>query len=159
MKYIIRAIKYYIYFSLLCTVIIFALVGIGAVEGNIESIFKGGYNSIWQIAIFFALVAAVYPKLGFIQRKIYINKDWGEIREDVMEYMKERKYEPETEENGIISFRIRGLAGKLSKMYEDRISLTRTEDGYIIEGLRKDVLRFANGLEHLLTPHNEVQGN
>ena len=40
-------------------------------------------------------------------------------------------------------------------MYEDRITLRRTGDGYELEGLRKDVLRLAAGLEHRLTPQNE----
>ena len=40
------------------------------------------------------------------------------------------------------------MAGRLSKMYEDRITLTRTPDGYQMEGLRKDVLRLAVGIEN-----------
>jgi hypothetical protein len=37
-------------------------------------------------------------------------------------------------------------------MYEDRVVLTRTEDGYYLEGLRKDVLRLATSLEYKLNP-------
>ena len=40
MKYLIRSIKYFIYFSLMCTVIVSILVLIGAVEGDINSIFE-----------------------------------------------------------------------------------------------------------------------
>ena len=62
--------------------------------------------------------------------------------------MKERRYELEEENGNMLSFRIKGIAGKLSKMYEDRITITRTLDGYYMEGLRKDVLRLASGLEY-----------
>ena len=46
MKYFVRAVKYFIYFSLLTTLIVGALVLIGAVEGNINAIFEDGYDSI-----------------------------------------------------------------------------------------------------------------
>jgi len=154
MKYIIRAIKYFIYFSLMCTVIVTALVLIGAVEGDINSIFQDGYESIWKIAIFFALVAAVYPKVGFISRPVNVAKSWNEIREDVTDYMSERRYRLETESDETVTFRFEGAAGRLSKMYEDRLTLSKTADGWSLEGLRKDVFRLSMGLEHRLNPQS-----
>ena len=70
MKYLIRAVKYFFYFAILTTVIVTALVMIGAVEGGIENIFEDGYNSLYKIAIFFAIVAAVYPKFGFVTSRL-----------------------------------------------------------------------------------------
>ena len=150
MKYIIRSIKYFIYFSIMCTVIVSALVLIGAVDGDINAIFEDGYASIGKIAIFFALVAAVYPKVAFIKRDISSGKEWSEIREEVIEYMKERQWELESESDGVATFRARGVAARISKMYEDRITITRSVGGYQMEGLRKDVMRLATGLEHRL---------
>ena len=154
MKYLVRSIKYFIYFSLMCTVIVSALVMIGAVEGDINSIFADGYASLGKIAIFFALVAAVYPKVGFINRGISSDKEWSEVRNDVIEYMKERQWELESESDGAATFRVKGVAARLSKMYEDRITLTRSAEGYQMEGLRKDVMRLATGLEHRLDPQS-----
>lgn len=154
MKYLVRSIKYFIYFSLMCTVIVSVLVMIGAVEGDINFIFEDGYASIGKIAIFFALVAAVYPKVGFINRGISSDKEWSEIRNDVIEYMKERQWELESESDGAATFRVKGVAARLSKMYEDRITLTRSAEGYQMEGLRKDVMRLATGLEHRLDPQS-----
>ena len=148
MKYFIRAIKYFIYFAVLTTVILTALVLIGAVEGNIDSIFEGGTDALWKIAVFFALVAAVYPKVGFITRDIPAERNWDEIREDVLTFFRERRYELESETPQQVTFRIRGAAGRLSKMYEDRITLTIRPGGYGMEGLRKDVMRLSTGFEH-----------
>ena len=58
MKYLVRAVKYFFYFAFLSTVIILALVLIGAVEGDINSIFEGGYSALWKIALFYLAVAA-----------------------------------------------------------------------------------------------------
>ena len=154
MKYLVISIKYFIYFSLMCTVIVSVLVMIGAVEGDINFIFEDGYASIGKIAIFFALVAAVYPKGGFINRGISSDKEWSEVRNDVIEYMKERQWELESESDGADTFRVKCVAARLSKMYEDRITLTRSAEGYQMEGLRKDVMRLATGLEHRLDPQS-----
>lgn len=148
MKYLVRAIKYFFYFAILTTAIITALVLIGAVENDINSIFEGGSESLWKIALFFAAVSAVYPKVGFINRTVEVNRDWQEIREDALNFFKERRYEVESETADKTTFRIKGIQGRLAKMNEDRITLTRTFDGYKMEGLRKDVLRLAAGFEN-----------
>ena len=150
MKHLVRSIKYFFYFAILFSLIIAALVLIGAVEGNINEILEGGYGSLWKIAIFFAMVAAVYPKLGFITQDIQTGKSWSEARKDIMEYMTERNYCLESENEGTVTFRLKGTAGRLSKMFEDRLTLKKTEDGFQLEGLRKDVMRLAMGLENRL---------
>ena len=75
MKYLVRSVKYFFYFAIITSLIVTALGMIGAVEGDIDSIFRGGYSALWKIAIFFAIVAAVYPKVGFITREIPVDKD------------------------------------------------------------------------------------
>lgn len=157
MKYFIRSIKYFFYFAIITTLIVAILVTIGAVENDIDSIFRGGYEAIWKIAIFFAVVAAVYPMVGFICRDIPADKEWKDIRGMVTGYMQEHRYDLESESEGEVTFRFRGTLGRLSKMNEDRLTLRRTEGGYTLEGLRKDVLRLATGLEHRLAPQNGEQ--
>ena len=75
MKYFIRAVKYFFYFAFLTTAIVLVLVATGMASGDIHELFEGGYNALWKMAIFLAIVGAVYPKLGFISRKMYIQKD------------------------------------------------------------------------------------
>ena len=152
MKYLIRSLKYFFYFSIMCTAIVTILVLIGAVEGDINSIFEEGYKSVGKIVIFFAVVAAVYPKFGFITQEICSDKPWQEIRQEVIKYMKERNYVLEGEKDNVVTFRFKTAVGRLSKMYEDRLVLTKTAGGYQLEGLRKDVMRLAMGLEHRLNP-------
>lgn len=147
MKYLIRAIKYFFYFAFLTTAIVLALVLIGAVEGNIETIFEDGYNSLWKIAVFFAIVAAVYPKFGFIRRRLETDADWDTVRNIAKTYFREKPFKVEAESADSISFRRRDPIGRITKMCEDRITLSRTEEGYILEGLRKDVILYATGLE------------
>ena len=117
-------------------------------DPNIENNFEGGYNALWKMAIFFAAVAAVYPKLGFINRKLYISPE-ADITPEAINFMRERRYELESQTEDTLTFRLKGFGSRLIKMYEDRITLTRTAEGYYMEGLRKDVIRYASGLEYL----------
>ena len=119
-----------------------------------DSIFEEGYRSIGKIAIFFAIVAAAYPKFGFIRRDMNINGTWDEIRNQTVEFMNERQYSLESEGADKATFRCKGMAGRLSKMFEDRVTLTKTDEGWQMEGLRKDVMRLASGLENRLTPQD-----
>ena len=157
MKYLIRSVKYFFYFAFLTTAIILVLVFIGAVEGNINTIFEGGYSSLWKIAIFFALIAAVYPKFGFVCRELDTTGSWDDVRNAAVTYFSEKPFKLESETDDTVSFRRRDIIARISKMGEDRITVRKTEDGFAMEGLRKDVITFATGLEYRLPPHNEDQ--
>lgn len=60
MKYIVRAVKYFFYFSIICAAIVGALVLCGMVESDIDLMFRGGWNAVWKILVLFAVVGAVY---------------------------------------------------------------------------------------------------
>ena len=150
MKHIIRALKYFVKFSILCALIVTALVMIGAVEGDINTIFDEGIRSVVKILVFFAAISAIYPTVGFIKKRLDIDKDWSEVRPAIVEYMQERQYEIVKVHDDSITFRIKGFSSKFSKMFEDRITVTKGPEGYTMEGLRKDVIRFAMGIENQL---------
>ena len=152
MKHLVRSIKYFFYFAFLTTLIICALVLTGLAEGDIDTMFRGGSSAIWKMAIFFVAIAAVYPKVGFITRKIGTDRSWSETRNEVIGFMKERQYDLESEEDGTVTFRQRGTADRLRRMYEDRVTITVKDDGLEMEGLRKDVFRLSANLEYRLNP-------
>ena len=147
MKYIVRAIKYFFYFAFITALILFILVYLGMAASDIESNFVGGYNTFWKMGLFFAAVAAFYPKFAFINRKLYIDAS-VDIKDETIRYFQDRRYELESQDGDNMTFRIKGAGPRLIKMCEDRITITRTLDGYYMEGLRKDVLRYASGLEY-----------
>lgn len=157
MKYLIRSVKYFFYFAILTTLIILALVLIGAVEGNIEGIFEDGYNSLWKIAVFFALVAAVYPKFGFVRRQIETSEDWDTVKEKAKAYFSEKPFVVESETTDCISFRRRDTIGRLTKMCEDRITVSKADEGYFMEGLRKDVFLYSSGLLNILAASQSAE--
>ena len=155
MKYFIRSIKYFIYFSLLTTAIIAALVFTGLAEGDIATMFRGGASAIWKIAVFFVAVAAVYPKVGFINRKIASDKNLADVRGEIISYLQDRNFVLESESSDTMTFRHRSAVSRLTRMLEDRITVTASEGIFEMEGLRKDVFRLSTGLEYRLNPTQE----
>lgn len=155
MKYLVRSIKYFFYFTFLTSVILLVFVLTGMVEADINSMFDGGYDALWKIAMIFAIAAAAYPKVGFITRDVHTERSWEDIHDEIISNLRDREFCLESEDGNTMTFRYRSTVGRLSRMFEDRITLTRTQDGFEMEGLRKDVLRIAMALEYRLNPHEE----
>ncbi|MBO8478374.1 MAG: hypothetical protein IAB80_05770 [Bacteroidetes bacterium] len=146
MRYFIRSVKYFIYFVLIFIVMMAVLVFIGAADGNISTMFRGGYSALWKIALMFAVISAIYPSVGFIRKEVLLPGSWEEDKDTIRDFMEKRGYVLESEGTGTMSFRKTG-SGKFTRMYEDRITLTAKIGGVDMEGMRKDVVRLAMGLE------------
>ncbi len=152
MKYFIRAVKYYISIIVLLAVILGILVLIGAAEADISTMFRNGYDSLWHIALIFVAIAAIYPKFGFVNREAMFPGSWEETKGGIRSYMESRSYILEKEEDGVMTFRHRGILNRITRIFEDRITITSQLGGVTVEGLRKDVFRIAAGLEYNLNP-------
>lgn len=149
-KYIVRAVKYFFYFSILLAVLLWVLVFANVLDGNIETMFKDGYNSLWKIALLFAAVSAVYPVFGFMKRDTFMPGEHCDLKPGIVKFMEGRGYRLEKEEGENLTFRNRNFLYRMFRMCEDRITFTRIFRGYSIEGLRKDVVRLISGLEHYM---------
>lgn len=147
MQYLRRAVKYFFYFLSILVIIMAILVALGMVEPNVETMFKNGYDSLWQIAILLLLFAIAYPFFGFMSKETIVPGSYEEIRQGVIDFMDGRGYSLEKEEGENMSFRMRSKVNRMSRMLEDRITLTRSVTGFTMEGLRKDVVRLCYGME------------
>ena len=146
-KYAIRAIKYFFYFTFLLALFLTVLVLAGVVEGNIETMFRGGYRSLLSIAIMFICVSSVYPIFGFVRKSAIVPGEYKDIRDGIVDAMESRGYVLEKEEGENLSFRLKSTLNKITRMYEDRITFTRELGGFSVEGLRKDAIRIIYGIE------------
>lgn len=147
MKYFIRSIKYFLYLTVILVVVLYALVALKLANGDIQSMFRNGYDSLWQIAGILAIFAAVYPKFGYSTRKAIVPGAYSEIRDSVLSVMESRGYRLEKEEGENMTFRLRSPLYRITRVGEDRIMLTRDVSGFEVEGLTKDVVRLIQALE------------
>ena len=140
MKYLIRAVKYFIWFSIILTVTIAILAVLGVVEPDPQLMFKDGIKSVWQIAILFFVVALAYPLTGFRVMDAIIPGQYSDIRDRLLDYMESKGYDSKF--------------GRAMKMFEDRVTFTRSAEGFKVEGLRKVIVRLISGLEYMFRNEN-----
>ena len=84
MKYVLRALKYFLSMTVLLAVVLALLAAFHLVEADIDKMFVSGMKSVWQIALILAVISAIYPKFGYGTRKAHINADEQGIRAAVI---------------------------------------------------------------------------
>jgi len=147
MKYIIRVVKYFVYITILMSVVLALMVAFKFVDGDINTMFRDGYDSLWKIALMFLAVSALYPKFGYCKRGAIIPGEYKDVRDTVVSYMEDHGYVLETEVDENLTFRCKSPLMKSKRMWEDRLTFTHELPGFYIEGLTKDVVRVISGLE------------
>ena len=155
MKYFLRAVKYYIFLIVLMSAILAALVLTGLAEANIETMFRGGYDSLWQIALLFAVIAAAYPRFGFVRKEFPADGSDQVCRDMIKDFMESRGYAAESENGDEMTFRRRSFFSRIPRFFEDRIAITAGAETVSVEGLRKDVFRIAAGLQYALSEEKD----
>lgn len=147
MKYIIRAIKYFVYVSVIASSMLIILALLGFVSSDINVMFKNGWGSVGQILLMFACVALFYPRFGFTKRLATVLGDTSGLRDAVVDYMGAKGYLLESEDGERMCFRSSSTFNRLARMLEDRITIEKGLGGFYVEGPSKDVARIVTGLE------------
>ena len=150
-KYLIRAVKYFCWFLILFTLLIGVLVLTKFVPADIDTMFVKGWISVAEIAGVFVVFSAIYPKFGYVTRRVSLPGEWAEVSEKVEEFFKERGgYKVESREEGKICFRSESRAVRIARLWEDRITVTSVLGGVEMEGPAKDLNRIVSAFEYQL---------
>ena len=152
MKYLVRVVKYFIYLSVILSLFIIVLIALDMVGTSLDDIFKNGAKSLWQVAGIIAVFAAAYPAMGFVRRGAIIPGSYRDTRDGVIAVMHDRGYVLESENAEVpgqecLTFRKRSPLLRLTRMFEDRITMVKDISGYRLEGPSKDLARIIGALE------------
>ena len=152
MRYFIRAVKQFVYTALIFVIVIVLLRLFNIVQAtDIPSLFKDGYLSLLYIALFLAAISAIYPKFGYMKKRIDVDKAVKDSRRVVATAIGEYAYVKESETDNTMTFRRKGFGGRLVLRFEDRITVD-FGDGYVeVEGLRQVVAMVSSRIEYRLT--------
>lgn len=149
MKYLVRALKYFVYFCVLVVLLIYILRLTGFVSGSVEEMFVNGYRSIPIMLLIVAAFAAVYPLVGFGTRNVRLTGSEEELEPEIDRIFREKGYLKLKKDGDTIIYRKNSGLARIVKMWEDRITVKRVFGGYSLEGLTKDVVRLDSALLHL----------
>lgn len=148
MRYLIRSLKYFVWFTVILCITMGIMVALGVVDADPKLMFRDGMKSVWQIAVLFFVVALVYPLTGFRKINAVVPGEYNEVRDKVVSFMESKGYYLETEEGEMMTFRLRSKVGAFLKMNEDRVTFVKEPGGFVVEGLRKVTIRLVSGLEY-----------
>jgi len=151
MRYLIRSVKYFIQLMVILALIIAILIVAKVVDSDISKIFVNGYDSLWQIAILMAVFAAIYPRLGYGRRQALVpgaDEEAEPVLQQVMQahgYM-ELPSEAVPGDSPARVFRKKAAGDRFTRLWEDRITVTRCLTGYELEGISKDIVRLCSAM-------------
>lgn len=148
MKYILRALRYFLFISCLFGLILAVLILTKIVESNVETLFRNGYDSLWQIEAAFFVLSFAYPKIGYVKKGAIVPGEYSAIRVPIIELMKSRGYELVSEEGENLIFRPANAFSRIFRKSDGTVTMTRELPGFYIEGAAKDVVRLVSALEY-----------
>ena len=155
MKYFIRSVKYLVYFTVMCGIILVLTFHFSTKpEGLTLMDMLMVEGSIYKMLAFFVAVAAIYPALGFQKKEVYVS-NIKEHRKEIVELFENANYVIAEESATSITFRLRNPFLRLMRLYEDNIVIDFSQNPVIMEGLRKDILRFSRGIEYICRKDEE----
>lgn len=155
MKYFIRSVKYLFYFSFMCGIILVLTFHFSVKPEDLTLMdMLLVDNSLYKMLAFFVAVAAVYPALGFQKKEVYIS-NFKENRKQIVELFENANYVIASESATSISFKLRNPFLRVLRLCEDYVTIDFSGNPVVMEGLRKDILRFSRGIEYICRSEEE----
>ena len=148
MKYLIRSLKYLLYFVIIFFLCI-ALVLLFSHQpiSSFPELFKEG--SLLPICLIFLFFAAIYPLVGYRKGRLVMDGEWKDYRDAIKKTMEGADYELVSEDENSLKFRSKRAAIRLTRMWEDAITFTRQESDpnlVLVDGPSRDSLRLVGNV-------------
>lgn len=148
MKYLIRSLKYLLYFVIIFFLCI-ALVLLFSRQpiSSFPELFKEG--SLLPICLIFLFFAAIYPLVGYRKGRLVMDGEWKDYRDAIKKTMEGADYELVSEDENSLKFRSKRAAIRLTRMWEDAITFTRQESDpnlVLVDGPSRDSLRLVGNV-------------
>lgn len=160
MKYVVRSLKYLV---LLCVLYIGLTYLMSLVEPSAATIWQqllthlNTRNGLYMVIVFI-LLAAFYPKFGFMRSRIE-ECDIVEDRVRIDNAMRLFGFRVVEEGDTKLTYRAEGIVHRLSLMFEDHIEVNKVDGGVELRGLRRSVARVALQLQSYIKNRRYEQDN
>ncbi len=148
MKYLVRSLKYLVYFVVIFIICV-AIVVVFSHQSftDIPSLFKEG--SLLPICLIFIGFAAIYPAVGYRKGRLNLDGEWKDYRDTVVDTMESAGYKLVEEDGSSLKFRHTRPMIRLTRMWEDAVTFEQQEnDPYLVlvDGPSRDTLRIVSSI-------------
>ena len=148
MKYVIRSIKYLLYFVVIfCLCVVVVVVFSHQSLADVPSLFKEG--SLLPICLIFVGFAALYPAVGYRKGRLHLDGEWKDYRDAVMHSMTGAGYKLVEEDDRHMKFRHGRPLIRLTRMWEDAVTfeLQESDPGLVlVDGPSRDTMRIVSSV-------------
>jgi len=149
-RYFIRVVKYFLYFSVLITLML-AIVFYTSDRGELRYFWELiPASNAWQMALFVFAFSAINPFISFVERKVYLNHSFGQDRDALLAPILQANYQMESDNGTQFVFRHKNPFIRFMRMYEEKIILDYSNNPLLLKGMRRDVYRFARNMEYIV---------
>ena len=140
MKYLIRSVKYFFYFMILC--VLFVTIVYYATEHKdgvtLQMLFTEG-GSIYKMLAMFAAFAAIYPAVGFQKKEIHVS-NFAENKKEVIALFANANFILKEENSTKMVFRAKSPLIRIMRMCEDEITIDFSNNPIVMDGLRRELV-------------------
>ena len=148
--YFIRFVKHLVYLGILMTLML-ALVFYLSNHGEYQYFWELiPASNIWYMTLFLLAFAAVYPYINYVDRKVYLNRSFDQDRDMLIDTLLQAHFQIESDNGSQLVFRHKNPFTRLVRLYEDKITLDYSDNPIVLNGLRRDVYRFARSMEYVV---------
>lgn len=152
MQYFIRSVKYLITLVVFFAVIFTLMYFTSSVKDQLtfQEYFDRSFadGAGLKMILFFVVFAAIYPLIGYSKKDIYVS-NYKENHQKVKDLFENSRFVVESETPTSITFRAKGKVTRAMRLGEDKITIDFSTNPVVMNGQRKDVLRFARWVEHI----------
>jgi hypothetical protein len=149
-KYLLRSLKYFLTLCVLLVALIWIKIKYESLPVTflqMVEIYFSQWNG-WAMAATMILLSATYPLFGFVRR--IVSADITADRQQIEAAMATVGLELCSATDSALTFRATGLQ-RLTLLFEDEVTVTLCDEGVVISGHRRTVVRAVIRLEGYLT--------
>ena len=150
MKYLVRSVKYLLYFVIIfCLCIVIVMLFSHQPISAIPTLFQEG--SLLPIVLIFLGVAAIYPAVGYRKARLMLDGEWPDHRDAIVKTMQSADYELVEEDDKKMVWRSTRQVIRFTRMWEDAITFERQENDptlILIDGPSRDTFRIASAVNY-----------
>ncbi len=152
LRYLIRALKFTFLFFLL-GLLIFVLTYLFGKGSHSEATFMDLVlqSDVKSMVIFFVAFGLVYPLIGYVKQKVYLNRAFEEDKEEIIRMFSDLNFVLQKEEDKKLYFRHRNTITRIMRLGEDKVEVDYSDNPVVVSGLRKerkDAYRLSRMIQH-----------
>ncbi|MDR1406393.1 MAG: hypothetical protein LBI89_04235 [Prevotellaceae bacterium] len=158
-RYPVRALKSIVYFFIIAFLLL-ALIYFLSVHRTLGFAEFLQRNDLTMMAVFLGFFGLVYPAIGYVTQKTPRSRPFTDSdREAVVNIFTNARFTLTGDDGSVLTFRINNPVARVTRLFEDAITVNYAANPLEIEGLRRDVVRLSRAIErHLRQTDEEHNG-